>query len=84
MNKDMKQHLETVVMSIVNEDVSTAKKSFHEYLRLKTQSILSEKEECDTEDDGTEEEGSGDEEEGSGKPKPFTKKSKKDDKKDEE
>lgn len=53
MNKQMKLHLETVVNSIVNEDADTAKAAFHEYLRMKTQSILlgeSDEEECDEED----------------------------------
>lgn len=50
MNKQMKQHLETVVNSIVNEDTEAATAAFHEYLRMKTQSILlgeGEDEECD-------------------------------------
>lgn len=52
MNKQMKQHLETVVNSIVNEDTDAAKAAFHDYLRMKTQSILmGEAEECDDEDD---------------------------------
>ena len=81
MTKEMKQYLETVVTSIVNEDSDAAKDAFHQYLRLKTQSILGEKEECDEEceddkkknpfakkdeDEGSGEEGSG-EDEGSGK-----------------
>lgn len=90
MTKEMKQYLETVVTSIVNEDSDAAKDAFHQYLRLKTQSILSEKEECDDEceddkknpfakkdgDEGSGEEGSG-EDEGSGKSEkknPFAKK----------
>lgn len=50
MNKQMKQHLETVVNSIVNEDTEAATAAFHEYLRMKTQSILlgeGDDEECD-------------------------------------
>jgi hypothetical protein len=73
MTKEMKQYLETVVTSIVNEDVASAKTAFHEYLRLKTQVVLGEKEENDDEgsgsgeEEGSDEEGSGSgEEEGSG------------------
>lgn len=54
MNKQMKQHLETVVNSIVNEDTEAATAAFHEYLRMKTQSILlgeGDDEECDEECD---------------------------------
>lgn len=52
MNKQMKQHLETVVNSIVNEDTDAAKAAFHDYLRMKTQAILmGEAEECDEEED---------------------------------
>lgn len=71
MTKEMKQYLETVVTSIVNEDADSAKEAFHEYLRLKTQEVLGEasscsedEEECDEECD--EDEGSGSGEEGSG------------------
>ena len=65
MTKEMKQYLETVVTSIVNEDADSAKEAFHEYLRLKTQEVLGEKEECEEECDEDEGSGSG-EEEGSG------------------
>lgn len=57
MNKQMKQHLETVVNSIVNEDTDAASSAFHEYLRMKTQSILlgeADDEECDDEEDKSE------------------------------
>lgn len=42
MNKKLKQHLETVVDSIIKEDTEQATFAFHEYLRAKTQDILSE------------------------------------------
>lgn len=63
MTKEMKQYLETVVTSIVNEDTAGAKEAFHEYLRLKTQVVLGEKEESEDE----------------GKKNPFAKKGSKDD-----
>ena len=72
MTKEMKQYLETVVTSIVNEDAAAAKEAFHEYLRLKTQEVLGEKADKD-EDEGSGEdkdEGSGeDKDEGSGEDK---------------
>lgn len=40
MNKQMKQHLTTVVTAIVNEDTVAAKEAFREYVSLKTQAIL--------------------------------------------
>jgi ABC-type phosphate transport system substrate-binding protein len=40
MNKQMKQHLTTVVTAIVNEDTAGAKEAFREYVSLKTQAIL--------------------------------------------
>ena len=52
MTKEMKQYLETVVTSIVNEDAAAAKEAFHEYLRLKTQEVLGEKADKD-EDEGS-------------------------------
>lgn len=54
MNKQMKQYLETVVNSIVNEDTDAAEAAFHDYLRAKTQSILmneAEDEDCEDEED---------------------------------
>ncbi len=82
MTKEMKQYLETVVTSIVNEDTDGAKAAFHDYLKLKTQSILEGKDEGSGEegsgDEGSGEEGSGKEDESSGKPAPFKKKEKKD------
>lgn len=68
MTKQMKQYLETVVTSIVNEDTAAAKEAFHEYLRLKTQAILGEKEDCDEEceDDKKNPFAKKDEDEGSG------------------
>jgi hypothetical protein len=55
MNKQMKQHLEAVVDAIVESDSAAAKEAFHQYLRLKTQSILlgesvESEETCDEED----------------------------------
>ena len=40
MNKQMKQHLEAVVEAIIFDDAAAAKDAFHNYLSLKTQSIL--------------------------------------------
>ena len=40
MNKQMKQHLEAVVESIIFDDAAAAKDAFHQYLSMKTQSIL--------------------------------------------
>ena len=55
MNKQMKQYLESVVDAIVESDSAAAKEAFHQYLRLKTQSILLgeavESEEDDSEED---------------------------------
>lgn len=88
MNKEMKQYLEAVVTSVVNEDSTAAKAALHEYLRLKTQEVLGEAKDDKDEEDDKDDEGSGDEEEGSGsgsgedesseedkKPNPFAKKS---------
>ncbi len=75
MNKEMKQHLENVVVSIVNEDTQAAKEAFHEYLRMKTQEVLGEKEEKEDEKSNPfakKEEG---EDEGSGEDKKSDKKS---------
>lgn len=46
MNAQMKKHLEAVIEAIVSADTVAAKESFHQYLSLKTQSLLSE-ESCD-------------------------------------
>jgi len=83
MTKEMKQYLETVVTSIVNEDTDGAKAAFHDYLKLKTQSILEGKDEEGSGEEGSGDEGSGEgsgkgEDESSGKPAPFKKKEKKD------
>lgn len=40
MNKQMKQHLEAVVAALVEQDSAGAKAAFHDYLRLKSQSVL--------------------------------------------
>lgn len=84
MTKEMKQYLETVVTSIVNEDTDGAKAAFHDYLKLKTQSILEGKDEEGSGEEGSGDEGSGEEgsgkgeDESSGKPALFKKKEKKD------
>lgn len=83
MTKNMKQHLETVVNSIVNEDAEAATAAFHEYLRLKTQSILlgeSDDNDEDDEDDG--EDKDEDDETDEKKEDKKSKKSKKSDDKD--
>lgn len=51
MNAKQKQHLEAVVESIVNADTVAAKAAFHEYLRLKSQSILLGEAKMDCEDE---------------------------------
>lgn len=82
MTKNMKQHLETVVNSIVNEDAEAATAAFHEYLRLKTQSILlGESDDNDEDDEDEAEDGESDDEE---KDEKEEKKSKKSDDKDDE
>lgn len=40
MTKQMKKHLEAVVEAIIFDDAAAAKDAFHNYLSLKTQSIL--------------------------------------------
>lgn len=40
MNKQMKQHLEAVVEAIIFDDAAAAKDAFHNYLSLKTKSIM--------------------------------------------
>lgn len=85
MTKNMKQHLETVVNSIVNEDAEAATAAFHEYLRLKTQSILlGESDDNDEDDEDEAKEGESDEEEKEEKEEKKSKKSKKSDEDDEE
>ena len=58
MNKQMKQHLEAVVEAIIFDDAAAAKDAFHNYLSLKTQSILvgeaCEDEECECHDENDE------------------------------
>ena len=91
MNKQMKQHLEAVVEAIIFDDGAAAKDAFHNYLSLKTQSILVgeawEDEECeDDKSDDMEDESDDKEDKKSDKKddKSDDKKSdKKDDKKDE-
>jgi hypothetical protein len=53
MNKQMKQHLESVVDALVEQDTAAAKEAFHSYLRLKSQAILMGEaaDESDDEDD---------------------------------
>lgn len=86
MNKQMKQHLETVVNSIVNEDAEAATAAFHEYLRMKTQTILlgeGDDEECDEDekDDKDDKKSDDKDDKKSKKANPFAKK---DDDKDED
>jgi len=52
MNKEMKKHLEAVVVAMANEQADEAKTEFSKYLRLKTQAILvgEAEEDCDDED----------------------------------
>lgn len=40
MTNDMKKHLEAVVEAVIFENGDAAKEAFHEYLTLKTKSIL--------------------------------------------
>ena len=57
MNKKMKQHLEAVVEAVIFSNTEAATAAFHDYISLKTQSILlgeaeeCEDEECDDKDD---------------------------------
>lgn len=88
MNKQMKQHLEAVVEALVEQDTTAAKAAFHDYLRLKSQSILlgeaAEEEsddEGDKEPDGDKDDMKSDDKDDKKAP-PFEKKDKKDDKKD--
>lgn len=48
----MRKNLEAVVDAIINEDSAKAQSAFHDYLRAKTQQVLSEAE--DKEDDASE------------------------------
>lgn len=54
MNAQMKQHLATVIDTLVESDVNGATAAFHEYIRLKSKAILMgesvEGEECSDED----------------------------------
>lgn len=83
MNKQMKQHLEAVVEAIIFDDAAAAKDAFHNYLSLKTQSILvgeaCEDEECEDDKSDDKEDKSDDKED----KKEDKKSDKKDDKKDE-
>lgn len=55
MNKQMKLHLESVIDGIVAQDMAAATDAFHNYLRLKSQSILiGESDEDDDESDDKE------------------------------
>lgn len=55
MNKQLKQHLEAVVTSIIEQDTAAGKQAFHDYLRLKSKQILmgeaAEEEDEDHDDD---------------------------------
>lgn len=86
MNKQMKQHLEAVVEAIIFDDAAAAKDAFHNYLSLKTQSILvgeaCEDEECeDDKSDDKEEDKSDDKEDKKEDKKSDKKEDKSDDKK---
>ena len=92
MNKQMKQHLEAVVEAIIFDDAAAAKDAFHNYLSLKTQSILvgeaCEDEECeddksDDKEDKKEDKKSDKKDDKSDDKKSDKKSDKKDDKKDE-
>lgn len=82
MNKQMKQHLEAVVEAIIFDDAAAAKDAFHNYLSLKTQSILvgeaCEDEECEDDKSDDKEDKSDDKED----KKEDKKSDKKDDKSD--
>ncbi len=55
MTKQMKKHLEAVVEAIIFDDAAAAKDAFHNYLSLKTQSILvGEAAECEDGEDESE------------------------------
>lgn len=53
----MRKKLETVINSIISEDTKSATNAFHDYLRVKTQSVLTESGEyeeeicCDDDED---------------------------------
>ena len=83
MNKQMKQHLEAVVEAIIFDDAAAAKDAFHNYLSLKTQSILvgeaCEDEECEDDKEDKEDKKSDKKDDKSD----DKKSNKKDDKKDE-
>jgi hypothetical protein len=81
MNKAMRQSLEAVVNSIVNEDTAAGTKAFHDFIRAKSQQILlgekhndEDKDEDDDDDDDDDEEDEDDEDD---KPAFLKKKSKK-------
>jgi hypothetical protein len=83
MNKQMKQHLEAVVGALVEQDSAAAKAAFHDYLRLKSQSILlgeADDEEKDEKDDKKEDKDDKSDDKDDKKPA-FLKKDDKDDKK---
>ena len=84
MNKQMKQHLEAVVEAIIFDDGAAAKDAFHNYLSLKTQSILvgeaCEDEECEDDKEDDKEDEKSDKKDDKSDDK---KSDKKDDKKDE-
>ncbi len=66
MDAKLKKDLETVVDSIISEDTEKATAAFHNYLKTKTQQILSEEkdeDESDDEDESEEKDESDDEDE---------------------
>lgn len=82
MNKQMKQHLEAVVEAIVDQNSAGAKAAFHDYLRLKSQSILmGESVESEEDNDESDKDDEKDEDEKEDK---STDKSKKDEKEDDD
>ena len=87
MNKQMKQHLESVIDSIVEGNTVAAKESFHSYLRAKTQSILlgeADAAEDEEDDDGKKKKSDVKVDKDLDKVSKFVKKTKKDQKKDED
>lgn len=85
MNKQMKQHLEAVVEAIIFDDAAAAKDAFHNYLSLKTQSILvgeaCEDEECEDDKSDDKDDKSDDKEDKKDDKKSDKKDDKSDDKK---
>lgn len=77
----MRKNLEAVINAIVTEDTTAASSAFHDYLRLKTQSILMT--ENDDEDEDEDKDSDEDEDEDEDDKKPAFLKNKKKSEKDE-